>query len=255
MSVRSFPSLAAALFLSIPLFAADDKGQKAADGYLTGLKTDTKAVAITDDAVGKALPGHLFYAVVFRQYPVGVEPPAPLKSGNVLAVKDGKVTPLSDVPTLEKFFKENAAAVKDDAAAKAAATAWVRLSQEIHQDGFFKFSIPEKEVTGDAATATAKAVVEQKGGDSGDVAVTLTFKDGKVSKVDEKVSLKAGVRPRCQATRLLDPDPAIREIMEKDLLVMGRRCEAYLDEQRAKASPELKKAIDRVWQRIVDEGW
>jgi hypothetical protein len=42
---------------------------------------------------------------------------------------------------------------------------------------------------------------------------------------------------------------------EKDILVMGRSARPYLDEQRAKASPDLRKAIDRVWRRIVDEGW
>lgn len=255
MLVRSFTSLAVVLLLSANLVAADDQAQKAVDDYLAGLKTDTKATPITDEAVGKALPGYSCFALVFRQFPVAMEAPAPLKSGNVLAVKGDKVTALSDAATLEKFFTDNLAAVKDEATAKAAATAWVRLSQELHQDGIFKFSVPEKGVTGDTGTASAKAEVEKKGGDSGEIAVTLTFKDGKLTKAEEKANLKAGVRPRCQATRLLDKDPVIREIMEKDILVMGRACKWYLDEQRAKASPELKREIDRVWQRIVDEGW
>ena len=55
-------------------------------------------------------------------------------------------------------------------------------------------------------------------------------------------------------TRLLDPDPLIREICEQDLLVMGRAAQGYLMEQRATASPELRRAIDRVWQKILDEG-
>ena len=42
---------------------------------------------------------------------------------------------------------------------------------------------------------------------------------------------------------------------EQDILVMGKSAKAYLDEQRAKAEPELKAAIDRVWRRILDEGW
>jgi hypothetical protein len=40
---------------------------------------------------------------------------------------------------------------------------------------------------------------------------------------------------------------------EQDLLCMGRAAKSYLDEQRAKAGPELQKAIDRIWQRIVDD--
>jgi hypothetical protein len=64
------------------------------------------------------------------------------------------------------------------------------------------------------------------------------------------VELKPGPRPICQATKLLDADPVVRRMAEQDLLVMGRAARPYLDEQRAKAAPELQKAIDRVWERI-----
>ena len=37
------------------------------------------------------------------------------------------------------------------------------------------------------------------------------------------------------------------------LLVMGRAAKDYLDEQKRKAGPELKEAIERVWQKILDE--
>jgi hypothetical protein len=53
---------------------------------------------------------------------------------------------------------------------------------------------------------------------------------------------------------LLDADPIVRRMAEQDLLIMGSAAKSYLDEQRAKASPELRRAIDRLWQRIVDEG-
>jgi hypothetical protein len=179
-----------------------------------------------------------------------------LKSSNVLVVKDGKVEPITDLGGLEKFVKANLKPVKDEAGAKAAAYTWVRLSQELHQDGIFKFNIPDKEVTAekDAKKAAAKAVVEPKGGDKGEITVTLTFEDGKLAKAEEKANIQAGIRPICQATKLLDADPLVRKMAEKDILVMGRSCKEYLDEQRAKASPELRKEIDRVWQRILDEG-
>jgi hypothetical protein len=35
---------------------------------------------------------------------------------------------------------------------------------------------------------------------------------------------------------------------------MGSAAKPYLDEQRAKATPELKAAIDRIWERIRKEG-
>jgi hypothetical protein len=84
----------------------------------------------------------------------------------------------------------------------------------------------------------------------------LTFTGaGKLAGIEEANTVKAGVRPICQASKLLDPDPVVRRMAEKDILVMGRAAKEYLEEQRAKASPELKRAIDRIWQRIVEEGW
>jgi len=63
-----------------------------------------------------------------------------------------------------------------------------------------------------------------------------------------------GVRPICQATKLLDCDPLVGRMAEQDILVMGSLAKEYLDEQRAKAKPELRQAIDLIWQRIVKEG-
>jgi hypothetical protein len=41
---------------------------------------------------------------------------------------------------------------------------------------------------------------------------------------------------------------------EQDLLVMGRSAKPYLDQIRASARPQLQQAIDRIWQRILNEG-
>jgi hypothetical protein len=99
-----------------------------------------------------------------------------------------------------------------------------------------------------------KFVVTQGG--KGELTATLGFDDrGRLSKASEVDTIKPGVRPICQATKLLDADPLVRRMAERDLLVMGRACRDYLEEQRAKAGPELQKAIDRVWRRIIDEGW
>lgn len=70
----------------------------------------------------------------------------------------------------------------------------------------------------------------------------------------ETSTVLPGVRPICQATKLLDRDPIVRRMAEQDILVMGRMAKPYLDEIRAKAKPKLKQAIDRIWRRIVDEG-
>jgi hypothetical protein len=246
-----------ALFLAGTVFAADEKAEQAVKEYLAKLKAPEPQTlkAITDEAVTASLPDVTCFAVTFRQYPIAILAPEPLKSGNVLAVKDGKVEPISDRAALEKFLKANLKPVKDEAGAKAAAYTWVRLSQELHQDGFFKFSIPKDDVKAEGAkAASAKAVVDPQGGNKGEIVVGLAFADGKLAKAEEKANVQAGIRPICQATKLLDADPIVRKMAEKDILVMGQSCKDYLDEQRAKASPELRKAIDRVWQRILDEG-
>jgi hypothetical protein len=174
----------------------------------------------------------------------------------VIAVKDGKPELISDSGALEKFMKANLKPVKDRTEAKMATFTWLRLSQELHQDGFFKFKIPDKDLTADkdAKIASGKAVVEPKGGDKGEITVTLTFDgNGKLARVEEKSTLQAGIRPICQATKLLDADPVVRHMAEKDILVMAQSCKQYLDEQRAKASAPLRQAIDNIWRRIVDE--
>jgi hypothetical protein len=254
MFLRFTLTITCILFITAIVLGDDlPKNQKVVEEYLAKLKApNTQVKPIADDAVTASLPDVSCFAVLFRRYPVAIAPPEPLKPSNVIVVKDGKVEPLSDTASLEKFFKANLRPIKDEAGAKAAAVAWLRLSQELHQDGFFKFS--GADVSGEKdKMASGKVKVEQGG--KGEINATLNFEDGKLAKVEEKSSVQAGIRPICQATKLLDADPIVRKMAEKDILVMGRACKDYLDEQRGKASPELRKAIDGIWQRIVDEGW
>ena len=93
-------------------------------------------------------------------------------------------------------------------------------------------------------------------GGSGTVTASLTFDDaGKLAKVSEEAKFRPGPRPICQATKLLDPDAIVRKMAEQDLLIMGLAAREYLNEQRAQAGPELRRAIDRLWQRIQKNGW
>jgi hypothetical protein len=73
-----------------------------------------------------------------------------------------------------------------------------------------------------------------------------------LTSVSEDNQIRRGPRPICQATKLLDPDPVVRKMAEQDLLIMGRAARGYLDEQRARATPALRKAIDRIWERILE---
>ena len=99
-----------------------------------------------------------------------------------------------------------------------------------------------------------KLVVTEGG--KGEINATLTFDGaGKFVKLEQTGKVLPGVRPICQSTKLLDPDPIVRQMAERDILVMGRSAETYLAEQRALAPKELRQAIDRLWKRIVDEGW
>src|SRR5262249_2971598 len=137
--------------------------------------------------------------------------------------------------------------------------AFVRLLQEFAQDGYYKFNIPEEslvvtpEKTG--RKVTGKAVVVPEGGNKGEITVTLTFGiTGMPEEIGWNQLLVRGMRPKCQATRLLDPDPLVRFMAEQDLLVLGQTGRAYLWEQREKAGPELRGAIDRIWHQILKEG-
>lgn len=77
---------------------------------------------------------------------------------------------------------------------------------------------------------------------------------GGLVNIYERAALVPGVRPICQATKLLDRDPIVRRMAEQDLLVMGRAAKPYLDQVRSTARPKLQEAIDRVWQRILQDG-
>jgi hypothetical protein len=262
--------LAAALVLIVGLLPAapvPPKGKPTAED----IKAAEKAVAeflakkmvnqampqpVQDEAVERMLPGHVFFTLLFRQFPIGRPTPPGFGVSNVLAVdREGKVTLLKDAPGLEAFFKANLPEVQKDDQARDAVRAFLRLAQEFHQDGFYKFTLMGDSVkaAGDKAkTATGKVVVMQGG--NGEINGSLEFDAaGKLVKASETAKLRPGPRPICQATKLLDPDPIVRRMAEQDLRIMGRYAEPYLKEQRAKASPELRQAIDRLWQQIQAE--
>lgn len=217
-------------------------------------------IPITEETVARVFPRHQLYMLRFRQYPVAMASPQGLKANNLFAVKpDGSVEYIPDVDSLERFFKATLSPVRTETEAKDAVGAWLRLGQEFYQDGFFQFLIPEGSIrvtpTGDAGIeVSGKALVDKQGGNAGEIVAFLTFdRSGALKKVSETAQLHPGIRPICQTTRLLDPDPVVRGMAEQDILVMGKAAQGYLEEQRAKANPDLQSAIDRIWQRILNE--
>lgn len=209
--------------------------------------------------LAKLFPDYSFYSIVFPQWPVARMPPAPLKSANVFAIdQKGKVQGLTTKEELEAFFRKNLPAVKDETAAKEAVRAWLALAQVLATDGWFKFTVPEDSITvakdATGLKATGKATVSSDRGNRGEIAAALDFDDqGKLTAVQQTSNLKAGMRPICQSTKLLDSDPIVRKMAEQCLLIMGMDALPYLQEQRAKVSPELQQAIDRIWQKILDQ--
>jgi hypothetical protein len=235
------------------------KAEKAAKERLSRLKGDAGMLQlIQDEPLGRALPRWAFFSVLFRQYPVARLAPPGLKPSNVFAVGvDGEVLVLTGAGELEKFFKAHLPAAKSDDRLKDAARAWLRLTQQLHQDGFYTFALMDdstKVRPGAAGKAVSGKVVVMKGG-NGTIEATLKFgPGGKLSSAVESAKLRPGPRPICQATKLLDPDPIVRRMAEQDLRIMGNAAKPYLDEQRAKATPELRRAIDRLWRQIEREG-
>ncbi|HEV8309771.1 MAG TPA: hypothetical protein VGW35_19080 [Methylomirabilota bacterium] len=249
--------------------AADERGRRLVEGKLAALTggagreiaADRKLVPVRSTALSRAFPGHLFYVLRFQQYPVGLVPPEPLRANNLFVVRpDEAVEHLTDGQALEAFFRAALSPVKTTSQAREAARAWLRLSEELHQDGFLAFAAADKApavttAVGGGYAVTARARVRPEAGNRGEIRATLTFgADGKLQSVAETDDLKQGIRPICQATKLLDPDPVVRGMAEQSLLVLGRAAKEYLDAQRAAASPELRGAIDRIWARIVAEG-
>lgn len=251
------------LFVATSGVRADDAkdAESKLKDYLAAIKgADAARVSpLSADGVKETFPEHTLFAAVFPQFPVARVAPEPLKSANVIAIpkkKGAKPILITDAKELEKFFQENAGPVKSNDDAEKTTEAWLRTASELNQDGFFKFRVKVGSVAkaDTAITVDGTSSVDPQNGDKGEIKATLTFKDGKLRTTETKVNLSAGIRPRCQATKLLDPDPIVRAIAEDSLRVLGSAAKPYLDEQRAKASPELRKAIDRVWAKILSEG-
>jgi hypothetical protein len=209
---------------------------------------------ITDDYIGNTLPGS-YFGVYFQQWPIAIDPPQGLAPSNVFFVVDQQVYYVTNPDDLKNVFLAVVKPVQTQDQALDVGRSWLRLSVQFSQDGYFRFSDP---VMHASTLATGEILVGGRekvtSGGTGKLKVHMEFDaSGDLADVVERRAIHAGVRPICQATKLLDPDPIVRRMAERDILVMGRAAKAYLDEQRARATPELRQAIDRMWKRIVAE--
>ena len=212
---------------------------------------------ITDDYVGRTFPDFSFFGVIFRQYPIAVQCPQmqDLKCANLFFVKGGQVDFVATIPDLEFFFVAEMGPAPCEKAAIDAAGTWLRFSEELKQDLFYTFSTPEISYMPREDITRVRGQTTVMAGGEGRIETLITLgAAGSLVNIREKSALRPGVRPICQATKLLDRDPIVRRMAEQDLLVMGRPAKPYLDQVRATARPKLQQAIDRIWQRILNEG-
>src|SRR5205823_2157160 len=188
MRARLLSCVAAGLFL-LPALRADDtktadadKGKQAVNEQLQKYKAEGGQVTqVKDESLSKVFPRYIFFTAHFRQYPIARALPEPLKYANIFAYSaDGKLTLLNDPKAAEKFFKDNVASTKELDPAKDAIRAWLKLSPELMQDGFFKFAIMDDstkaELIQDRVSASGKVVVMQGG--NGEINAKLSFVEG-----------------------------------------------------------------------------
>jgi len=237
---------------------ATSETEKAIEKYIQdkgGAGLTGRMETLTAAELKVLFPDYSFMFLTIPRWPIARAAPAPLAMNNIFAVDSkGVVTQLTTADELQKFFVEKLPALKGDDQLKAA-TAWATLTVEFPQDGMFKFTLGKPEVLPTGGLNTSVRIVTTVGptnGDSGDVTSTISIDpQGKFLAANDKSTLKAGIRPICQSTKLLDPDPLVRRMAEQDLLVMGRTCFWYLDMMREQASPELQHAIDDIKERIL----
>jgi hypothetical protein len=203
-------------------------------------------------------PGVEAFRLNFQKYPMQRQPVAPLGPNNIMLVnKAGKVAMLNSLDAMRYWLGKAVQNIPSSRLPVATKLA-LQLTQELVTDGMFAFSPGEIKVKaeGNKKRFTLRSPVKPKGGDSGWVEVSLVFepvgKNWKLYTFDRGHLLTPGVRPICQATKLLDPDPIVRRMAEQDILIMGRACKPYLDWIRAQSKPELQNAIDAIWQRILE---
>jgi hypothetical protein len=179
---------------------SEEPSRTALNAYLAQIPgaESGRVSAITENPVAEVLPSYHFYAVHFRGYPI--KAPSPLRDNNLFLVSpDGQVKRLADVQALESLFRSALPPVKDDPHAKTAVQAWLRLVQEMYQDGYVQFAIPLESlaVTSDSGKRTASGKARVTQGGKGEITSTLTFNaEGKLSQQKTTADVRpAGERP------------------------------------------------------------
>ncbi len=203
------------------------------------------------------LPGYSFVVMILRQYPVAYGPPDPLLGMNSIAAvgRTNTVEMITSEDALVSFFQAHQVPATTEQKMLLTVKAWLHLSQELKDDGFYTFAVREESVVIlPVDSIQGEGITEVTAGGTGAIKANVWFGTPNYTIYDvvEKVELVPGIRPICQSSKLLDNDPIVRKMAEQDLLVMGTKCFDYLAAQRAKSPPALQKAIDGIRQRILE---
>ncbi len=221
-----------------------------------------KLTYLDQAALKETFPGEVFYVLRFPQWPLPLDPPPPLASNNIFVIsatqKKGGAAPLTTGEQLKTLMTTSNLRGQSEQDKKRILEAGLLLAQELAQDGMYQFKLNGQSLKvskdGKGSLAQGQIDVIPQGGNSGNLTATARFNEnGTLTDFSSRQNLQEGMRPICQSTKLLDPDPIVRKMAEKDLLIMGRRAEEYLMWQKEQVSPELKEAIDKIWARIQAE--
>lgn len=199
----------------------------------------------------QVLPGVQVFARIARRWPVAHNE----KSCVTFVDAKGTATEVTDEALLKTFVMTNFPPVQNAVGAKQAVRAWLLLIAPLVNDGFFRFETDEASLNvspAEGPPTRARGVAKVSAGGRGHLTVVMTFdQDGRIAGIESEATLEEGVRPICQSTKLLDPDPVVRGMARQDLLAMGVAAKPYLDEMRPKLLPELQEAVDAIWQEIL----
>jgi hypothetical protein len=179
-------------------FARQPGARHIAHQYLKDMgATNYTLTGITDSYVTDTFPGMSFFAVVFEQYPLQVQPPEGLNPSDVVIVFGETVFPLTDPDGLKNFFLNHVEPVADDNAALDAGRAWMRLTEVFSQDGYFTFSEPAVQLSGQGFSGgIVGGEVDVLDGGEGYILGYLNFDaTGALTDVSEERNVQPGVRP------------------------------------------------------------
>jgi hypothetical protein len=215
---------------------------------------------IQSNEITQVIPGYRFFLLYLIQYPVAYGPPDDQLGMACIVAIDGDlaIESIADEYAMQEFYRAHQIEITTEAGCVLAIKAWLHLSHEYKNDGYYTFLVSDDDITvshvyGDVVEWLVDGISRVTAGGEGAVTAQMAIDfEGLLLYVNEEFELLPGIRPICQSTKLLDPDPIVRKMAEQDLLAMGYKAKEYMFTQRAKASPELQKAMDALWERIVE---